>query len=372
MLEGLAAELSPVEDDELPIIGPSRVAPERPAGVVRPPRLARHTITLEDGHRVSLAVAGRGIPLVVAHGFTAEGLLYAQTLSRLVDMRFKVVAVDMAGHGGTQGLPTGGANLDRYADLLARTIEELGIRRAVLAGHSLGGRLVTEVAATHPERAIAVILLDAVVGDTWDRIVDVSRLFPAVLGGVAVLLVIDTLSTIPVLRDPGQARKLARLVAPTLLGHVRSPWRLLGPAVSILRSRGSRWMLQRIAQERIPLFAIHGDRDLPIPLSTSRSAARRAAGDLVVVHGASHSWLLKDPEALPAVIHELMKGRLGTAWLRALMDAGVDPNGATEDDLERAFYEPDAPILGLTPSGQRGAVIDIHRRPRYRFTITRD
>ena len=50
------------------------------------PRLARHQITLDDGHKVGVAVCGRGVPLVVVHGFSAEGILYAQTLSRLVDL----------------------------------------------------------------------------------------------------------------------------------------------------------------------------------------------------------------------------------------------------------------------------------------------
>ena len=357
-------------DVEAAIVGPT-AGVEGTGPPVRPPRLARRTFTLSDGHQVGLAVAGRGFPLVVVHGFSAEGLLYAQTLSRLVDMRFKVIAVDIAGHGGTQGLPTGGANLDTYAELVARTLAELGIRKAVLVGHSLGGRLVTTVAANQPERSIAVILLDAVVGDTWDRMVDVSRFFPPLLAGVAVILVVDTLSTVPVFRDPQQAAKLGRLVAPTLLGHLRRPWRMVGPAVSILRSRGSRWMLQRIAEERIPLVAVNGQYDFVVPVSTARSAAERARGELVVVKGATHSWLLKDPETLPAVVHELMKGRLGTALLKSLLRAGVDPNGATDDEIEAVLYEPDAPVLAMTPALDRVDVGARHRHPRYKFDFER-
>ncbi len=356
-------------DVESPIIGPT--SEEASGARVRSPRLARRNITLSDGHQVGLAVAGRGYPLLVVHGFTAEGLLYAQTLSRLIDMRFKVIAVDIAGHGGTQGLPTGGANLDRYADLVARTLDELGIRKAVLAGHSLGGRLVTTVAANQPERSIAVIVLDGVVGDTWDRLVDVSRFFPPLLAGVAVILLLDTLSTVPVFRDPAQAAKLGRLVAPTLLGHLRRPWRMVGPAVSILRSHGSRWMLQRIGEEKIPFVAVNGEYDLVVPVSTARSAARRSHGELVVVKGATHSWLLKDPETLPAVMHQLMKGRLGTALLKALLEAGIDPNGATDDDIEAALYEPDAPVLAMTPPIERIETAARHRGPRYGFTFER-
>src|SRR6188508_1298706 len=91
-------------------------------GRVAAPRLARHSIELEDGHRIGLAVSGRGVPLVVVHGFSAEGFLYVQTLSRLVRKGFKVIAIDMAGHGSTQGLPGNAAHLGDYAELMGRAI----------------------------------------------------------------------------------------------------------------------------------------------------------------------------------------------------------------------------------------------------------
>ena len=86
-------------------------------------------------------------------------------------------------------------------------------------------------------------------------------------------------------------------------------------------------------------------------MATARSAARRGRGELVVVHGGSHAWMLKDPESLPAIIHRLMQGRLGTAVLKAILDAGIDPNDATDDEIESAFYRPDALVLRLTPVG---------------------
>src|SRR5438067_1830428 len=98
--------------------GPTDPGLEVRAQRVAAPRLARHTITLADGHRVGLAVSGKGVPLVVVHGYSAEGFLYAQTLSRLVGMGFKVVAVDTAGHGSTRGLPQNGARLSSYTELL--------------------------------------------------------------------------------------------------------------------------------------------------------------------------------------------------------------------------------------------------------------
>jgi pimeloyl-ACP methyl ester carboxylesterase len=159
-------------------------------------------------------------------------------------MGFKVVAIDTASHGSTQGLPTGGANFEEYTRLLGRVIDELGIKKAVLCGHSMGGRLITEYAARHPERVLTVILLDAIVGETWDRIVAASRINPLLLVGIGGVLLVDSLSTVPFLRDPKQALKLGRLLAPTVRSHVTNPLHLAGPGISILRSRSSRWMLQ--------------------------------------------------------------------------------------------------------------------------------
>lgn len=350
-----------------PLIGPGL---ERDEEIdVTLPRLARHEVTLSDGHDVGVAVCGQGVPLVVVHGFSAEGILYAQTLSRLVDLGFKVIAVDTAGHGGTLGLPTNAQSMASYADLLARVLDHLGVERAVLAGHSMGGRLVTELAANDPRRAIAVVLLDAIVGDSWDRLVNVSRVFPPILVGIGATLVVDTLSTVPWFRDPRQAAKLGSLVGPTILGHVRRPWRLLGPAASILRSPGSRWMLERLRRDRVPVFVIHGDRDFAVPLATAKDAARQARGDLVVIRRATHSWLLKDPETLPAVMLALMKGRLGTAVLKAKLDRGVDPVGATDDEVEAVLYAPDALVLQLTPRQRHHDTEDLHRPPRYRWRL---
>ena len=331
-----------------PIEGPTSTPTVPEVDTAGRPRLARHHIELSDGHKVGLSVSGRGVPLVVVHGFSAEGFLYAQTLSRLVGMGYRVIAIDTAGHGGTHGLPRTGAEMADYAALLRRALDELGVNRAVLAGHSMGGRIVTELAAVAPHRVIAVLLLDAIVGETWDRLVSIARRFPPALAFTGISLAVDSLSTVPVFRDPMQAVKLMRLVVPTGTAHMLRPWRLLGPTVSILRSGGSQDILDRIRENGVPLFALHGDRDYGVPLATARDAARRARGTLVVVKGASHSWVLKDPETLPAIVYELLGGALGDAQRQALFDEDVAP-GASLDEVEAALYEPDARILSLTP-----------------------
>lgn len=316
-------------------------------------------------------MAGRGVPLVVVHGFAADGFLYAQSLSRLVASGFKVVAVDTAGHGGTSGLPLRGADLSDYAALLGRAVDHLGIRKAVFAGHSMGGRIVTELAATEPGRAMAVILLDAIVGTTWDAMVRGFRVVPGMMGAVGATLALDAVTTIPVLADRGQAGKLVRLWLPGILGNVRRPWQLAGAGWSILRSGPTHWMLEALRDHHVPLFVLHGDRDLAVPLRTAADAARTAGGHLVVIHGAGHSWLLKDPETLPAVIGELIEGPLGRAVRTGLTAAGCGFDEPSVEDIEAALYRGRALVHELTPPPGSEIVQGVkRRRPRYRWTTT--
>lgn len=354
----------------------SGFAPEGPegdgvatSGRVAAPRLARHTITLDDGHRVQIAVAGRGVPFVVVHGFSAEGLLYAQTLSRLVSAGFKVIAIDTAGHGGTAGFASGGGDMAGYGALLGRAVDHLGIRRALYAGHSMGGRLVSELIGREPRRAIAVMLIDAIVGEAWDRRVALSRFMPPLMGATGAVLVADTVTTAPIVRNPRQALKLARLLVPVATHNLVRPQGLIGAAVSIMRSGPSRWLLESMADHLVPVYVVHGDRDYAVPVKTAVDAARRTRGELIMVHGASHSWLLRDPETMPAIVAELLESSMGDVIRLALAVAGA-PIGTEEtiEEIEACLYEPDAFVHELTPPLDFEPTGATRRRPTYRWT----
>jgi pimeloyl-ACP methyl ester carboxylesterase len=327
------------------------------------PRLARYSLTVE-GREVSVAVGGHGVPLVLASGLLLTDRLYVQTLSRLVAVGFRVVAIDVAG----SGIADDGKGLDEYGRLLGGVLDELGLDRVMLAGHSLGGRLATELAATQPERVIALLLVDASVGAPWDALVRLLGWAPPSIGVLGAMLLTDTLGTVPLARDLGQAAKLSRLAVPVALGHLIAPWRLLGPGLSVLYAAASAPLLDRIREAGLPVTVIHGDCDPVVPLAAARDAAHRTAGELVVVHGATHSWVLQDPETLPAIVRELLSGHLGAARTAAILAAGLDPTAslgavdqafAPEGTLVRLLAPPDRSL----PSPPRPP-----RQPHYRWT----
>lgn len=339
----------PVYDEAAPRLWPGAV--HAAPFTVPLQRLRSHSLRLSDGRRIGVTVGGRGIPLVVAHGFSFAGGLYVQSLSRLASMGFRVVAVDHAGHGSSDGLGADGWGLAGYRQFLGQVLDELGVGKAVFCGHSLGGRLLAEVAAAEPQRAMGLLLVDAALGQQWDDLASFACWNPALLGVVGAQLAADTLQTL--FMTGNQGLKLQALAIPQATVNVFAPWRLVAPALSVLLSTRSTETLARLEEHGIPVFVLHGERDQVVPVAAARDSARRAGGELVLIHGAAHSWLLEDPETLRSIVAELLGDGLGEACLQAMADAGLDPATVSVAEMERAFYAPDALALRLGPVARR-------------------
>jgi pimeloyl-ACP methyl ester carboxylesterase len=95
---------------------------------------------------------------VFVHGWTCDRSFFAPQADHFAP-RHRVVSVDMRGHGESDK-PTGEYPLAAYADDLAFLIEHLGLGRPVAVGHSMGGITVLQLAAAHPERVSAIVMVD--------------------------------------------------------------------------------------------------------------------------------------------------------------------------------------------------------------------
>ena len=99
-------------------------------------------------------------PLLCAHGVTSHGLRFRRLVEPLAT-RFRVVAVDLRGHGHSGWEPPW--DLDTHVDDLLETADALEIGAADWMGHSFGGRLALELAARAPDRVRRLVLLDPAV-----------------------------------------------------------------------------------------------------------------------------------------------------------------------------------------------------------------
>jgi pimeloyl-ACP methyl ester carboxylesterase len=92
------------------------------------------------------------------HGITSSSRNWL-AVARELEGRATLVAVDLRGRGASNGLP-GPYGLDAHERDVVAVLDGLGVKRAVLAGHSLGAYVVARVAARHPERVSAAVLVD--------------------------------------------------------------------------------------------------------------------------------------------------------------------------------------------------------------------
>lgn len=91
---------------------------------------------------------GSGPPLVLVHGLGSASSVWRPVLDRLRE-RYDVLTVDLPGHGGSPPLPDGtDASPAALAEVVLRLTDDLGIDRPHVAGNSLGGWVVLELAAT--------------------------------------------------------------------------------------------------------------------------------------------------------------------------------------------------------------------------------
>jgi pimeloyl-ACP methyl ester carboxylesterase len=133
------------------------------AGLEAAPAVENGYATVDDGHRVYYEVAGAehaGVPIVLLHG----GMMSIDTaFPDLID-RFsrnrRVVAIEAQGHGHTADR-AGPITLDRMAADVVGVLDHLGVTRADLLGHSLGGMTATLVAIRRPERVRTLTVLSA-------------------------------------------------------------------------------------------------------------------------------------------------------------------------------------------------------------------
>jgi pimeloyl-ACP methyl ester carboxylesterase len=103
----------------------------------------------------SRAGAGSKLPVVLIHGAGGSHLYWPPEVRRL--SRFRIYALDLPGHGksGSHGLQ----EITSYAEHILKWMGELGLHRAVLIGHSMGGAIALTLAIYHSEHVLGLGLI---------------------------------------------------------------------------------------------------------------------------------------------------------------------------------------------------------------------
>ena len=328
---------------------------------IRRIRLKHHIVELDDGHEVGVSVGGQGIPLVFLHGLVLSRRAYLRMLSRVAGLGFQVVAIDAAGHGDTHNLPRDAREFDHRVDLTLRALDVLGVSQAVIAGHSMGGRMAIQLAASAPERTMAVVLLDAAAGARFDEAIPTVLRSPLATARIALGAAYDTQ------RDPfrlgfAEQSRYLRMLAGVWLRNARRPSGVTGAARAIVQSGDYSPLLRMMRDHAVPTFVLHGEKDVVVPYDSAKDIADDANGTLYCVPGAYHSWMIANPRQGADAFRQLLAGELGEVlrdtanalgikdvtdadcWDEALIASGALVRELNDSPLEELGTEEPEPV----------------------------
>jgi 3-oxoadipate enol-lactonase len=230
---------------------------------------------------IELAYArrGKGTPLVLLHGFPLDHHLW-DDVSSLLEDTFDLILPDLRGFGESTTLDAP-YTMDDYASDIAGLLDQLGIQRAAVAGHSMGGYVALAFAKLYPERVSGLALISSqVLADPPDRkegryksAADVAE---KGIGGVVEAMTSKFTS------DP-RLQAVARA-----LMERQQPDAYIGALKAMAERRDSTSLLSTF---KFPVVIVHGEADALIPVARAREV-KAAIPD-------SHFVELKDTGHVP-------------------------------------------------------------------------
>jgi pimeloyl-ACP methyl ester carboxylesterase len=254
--------------------------------------------TVLHGHNVGYRVAGSGPAVVLIHGMLNTSRHWKAVADKLMETH-TVIAPDLIGHGGSAG-PMGDYSLGAHAAGIRDLLAGLGIDRATIVGHSLGGGVAMQFFYQFPERCERLALVSS--GGLGRTVSWPLRL--AAAPGVEGLL--TAMASRPVL---GALQRYGRGNVYATAAH-----RALASLDTPAARRGFLWTLRSVidlggqkvcANDRLYLLAnmptliVWGARDHTIPVDHGREAHELAPGSrFELLPDARHFPHLEDPAGL--------------------------------------------------------------------------
>lgn len=237
-----------------------------------------------NGIELAYERRGKGMPLVLIHGYPLDHSIWNETISQL-ENDFDLILPDVRGFGESSTVDAP-YTLSDIANDLAALLDSLGVERTTLAGHSMGGYIALAFAKAFPERVTGLALVSSqTASDTPERkegryktAADVSQ------KGVQIVAdgMTDKLSPIQSVRDV-----IRPLIAKQSVAGVTGALKAMAERedlTSFLASFGQ------------SLVLIHGDADELIPVERAREIKSLVpSAHLVELRGGGHMPMMEMP-----------------------------------------------------------------------------
>jgi pimeloyl-ACP methyl ester carboxylesterase len=253
------------------------------------------------GLAIAYERAGRGPPVVLAHGFVGDGrATWGSQIDALAD-EFTVVAWDAPGTGGSPDPPEG-FGMDDYADCFAAFIRALRIEPAHLVGLSFGGALVLATFRRHRGLASSLALVSGYAG--WR----------GSLGSVdAEQRLARSLEVSELPPDEFAAAMVPSMFSPSVKGEVVATFL---DSVRTFRPAGFRAMARASFEDQshvlpevdVPTLLLYADHDVRAPVAVGEAMHDQVRGsNLVVLRGPGHVSSVEAPNEVTRELRRFLR-----------------------------------------------------------------
>lgn len=258
---------------------------------------------------------GCGEPILFVHGFFHNRSVW-EGVAAALPIRFRPLLLDLRGHGESPWSAPGDYALDAYAADVLGVIDELKLERVHLVGHSLGGNVLTLLAAAYPERIRSLTLVDtgpaleaAGTQQVSSEVENILHAFPSVSAYRKMLSRLHPLADSKLLDRLAETGTVKRIdgrfepaMDPAVLGLELGDAASASFDVAALEER----LWSALSQIQCPVLLIRGGVSGILGKETAERMVADSLRDgrLVTRPGAGHSVMLDDG---PGLIVELLK-----------------------------------------------------------------
>ena len=265
------------------------------------------TLVTEQGI-VHYETYGRGRPVLLLHGWLGSWSLWRNTIEEL-GKEFRTYALDFWGFGesGDQGADF---SVDNFVVLVNQFMDRLGIVKAPLVGHSMGGTVSLSAAVRHPEKVVKVIIIigSPIVGSSLSPLLKVAafrgwiglgetspRLFNLFMSGMRVSL----RGYSYLLAKDG--RSLGNMFANDLSKLTVGPF---FESITTLRQTDLR---PRMSEVKLPVLGIYGKRDLIVNPNQYKVLKQYAPqSKIALFDGSGHFPMLDEPARFHTAVRDFL------------------------------------------------------------------
>ena len=122
--------------------------------------------TYINGHKIAFLEQGVGSPVFLIHGIPTNSLMWRKIIP-LLSKRHRVIAPDLLNYGKSEKPSNADVSINAQSRMIVQLMDALGVHRADVVAHDIGGGIAQLIAVKNPERIRKLVLIDSVCFDSW-------------------------------------------------------------------------------------------------------------------------------------------------------------------------------------------------------------